>query len=98
MIGLPLPIGLKNIELKFKSRIIMVIPLANTGIDKIINIDVTIIDQQNRVKLFLKYKFVLRLIIDITKFIDLKIDDIPLMCRDKIIKLVAIIVCKEMGG
>lgn len=32
------------------------------------------------------------------KFIDLKIEDIPLMCKDKIIKFVASIVWYEIGG
>lgn len=83
---------MKNIELKFKSKIIIVIPLAKTGMDNTISIDVTKMDQQNNVMLLLKYIFEFKLSIDIIKFIDLKIDDIPLMCRDKIIKLVAIIV------
>ena len=60
--------------------------------DNTISIDVTKMDQQNNVMLLLKYIFEFKLSIDIIKFIDLKIDDIPLMCRDKIIKLVAIIV------
>lgn len=54
IIGLPFPIGLKNIELKFKSKIIIVIPLAKTGIDRIIKIEVVKIAQQNNVKLLLK--------------------------------------------
>lgn len=48
MIGLPLPSGLKNIVLIFMSIKIIVIPLANTGIDKINKIDVIIIAQENK--------------------------------------------------
>lgn len=57
-----------------------------------------IIDQQNNVKLFVKYKFEFKFIIDTIKFIDLKIDEIPLIWRDKIIKFVAIILWYEIGG
>lgn len=48
--GIPFSFGLKNIELWF--FIIIVIPLAKTGINEMINIDVIMIDQQYRVRLF----------------------------------------------
>lgn len=51
MIGLPFPLGLKNIVLKFISVNVIVIPLAKTGIDKINSIEVIIIAQQNKFKL-----------------------------------------------
>lgn len=54
IIGLPFPLGLKNIVLKFMSIKIIVIALAKTGIDKIRSIDVIIIDQQNKFR-FIKF-------------------------------------------
>lgn len=64
------------------------IPLANTGIDKIISIDVTIIDQQYKVRLSKNILFEFMFIIEIVKFIDLIIDDNPFRWREKIIKLI----------
>lgn len=66
------------------------IPLANTGTDKINKIEVIIIDQQNK---FIQYKFKnldLRMIIEMIKFIDLMIDDDPFRCKDIIVKLIDI--------
>lgn len=51
MIGLPFPLGLKNIVLIFKSNRIIVRPLAKTGIERINKIEVIIIDQQNKFRL-----------------------------------------------
>ena len=51
-------------------------------------IEVIIIDQENK---FILIKFVLKFFrwsIDKMKFIDLKIEDIPLICNEKIIKLI----------
>ncbi len=75
--GFPFPIGLKNIEFIFWSRIIIVIPLPNAGIDRINKIDVIIIDHLYNVKLFNKNLLVFILIIVIIKFIELKIEDKP---------------------
>lgn len=43
-----MPSGLKNIVLKLVSIKIIVIPLANTGIERINKIDVIIIDHENK--------------------------------------------------
>lgn len=83
--------GLKNIELKLWSKIIIVIPLARTGIDKINSIDVTMIDQQYNDKLFIYILFEFIFTMEIVKFIDLKIDDIPFKCNDKIIMLIDVL-------
>lgn len=74
--------------LKFISVKIIVIPLANTGIDKINKIEVIKIDHENKFK-FIKFKlFDFKKNNVIIKFIDLIIDDKPLICSDRIIKLI----------
>lgn len=73
------------------SIIIIVIPLANTGMDIIINIDVIMIDQQYSERLFKNIIFEFIFSIEIVKFIDLKIDDSPFRCKDKIIILIAVL-------
>jgi len=75
-----------------------VTPLANTGIDKINKIDVTIIDQQYKDKLFKNILFEFMFIIEIVKFIDLKTDDNPFKCRDKMIILMDVIFWFDKGG
>ncbi len=96
--GFPFPIGLKNIEFIFWSKIIIVIPLANTGIDKINKIDVIIIDQLNNERLFNKNLLVFILIIVMIKFIELKIEDKPFKCKEKIIKFIVILFWIDKGG
>lgn len=96
--GFPFPMGLKNIELKLWSKMIIVIPLASTGMDKINSIDVIIIDQQYNDKLFINILFEFIFIIEIVKFIDLKIDDIPFKWRDKMIILIELLFWIDNGG
>lgn len=55
----------------------MVIPLANTGIDIINKIEVTIIDQQYKERLFINILFEFIFVIEIIKFIDLIIEESP---------------------
>lgn len=98
IIGLPFPIGLKNIELKLWSIIIIVIPLANTGMDIISKIEVTIIDQQYRDKLLIIFLFEFIFVIEIKKFKDLMIDEIPFKWIDKITELIALIFWVDSGG
>jgi len=76
----------------------MVIPLANTGIDIIKRIEVTIIDQQYKVKLFINILFEFMFNIEIIKFIDLNTDDIPFKCNDKIIILIDVLFWIDRGG
>lgn len=85
IIGFPLFIGLKNDELIFESSKIIVIALVKIGNDKINNIDVIIIDQINKVKFFILFLFIFIFIIDLMKFIDLRIDDSPFKWSEKII-------------
>jgi hypothetical protein len=89
---------LKNIDLKFISIKIIVIALARTGIDEISKIEVIIIAQQNRFILIIFILNGFKYIIEIIKFIDLKIDDIPLICNEKIVKLMDILFCVIKGG
>ena len=56
---------------------IIVIPLANTGIDVINRIEVIMIDQQYRDKLLIRFLFEFMLVIEIKKFSDLIMDDNP---------------------
>jgi len=96
--GFPFPSGLKNIVLKFESDKIIVIPLAKTGIEIINKIDVIKIDQQNK---FILFKFINLFFIksiEIIKFIELIIEEIPLIWREKIIKLIEILFWLIRGG
>lgn len=98
MIGFPFPSGLKNIVLMFISNKIMVIPLANTGIDRISKIEVIMIDQQNKF-IFIMLKFLFFIIINVEiKFIELKIDESPFKWREKIMKLIEILFWLIKGG
>ena len=67
------------------------IPLANTGTDKINKIEVIIIDQQNKLIKYILINFDFKNKIVIIKFIDLKIDEIPFKCNEKITKLIEIL-------
>lgn len=98
IIGLPLPSGLKNIVLMLISVKIIVIPLANTGIEKISKIDVIIIAQENKLILIRLIKFDFKKINVIMKFKELKIEDKPLIWREKIIKFTEILFCVIKGG
>lgn len=98
IIGFPFPSGLKNIVLKFISKRIIVIPLAKTGIERINKIDVIIIAQENKlIVIILKYLDLKNNKV-IIKFIDLIIDDIPLICNEKITKLIEILFWVIRGG
>lgn len=77
---------------------IMVIPLANTGIEKINKIEVIIIAQENKLILIRFIKFDFMKIKVIIKFIDLITEDIPLICREKIIKFTEILFWVISGG
>ena len=98
IIGLPFPSGLKNIVLILISVRIIVIPLANTGTDRFKRMEVIMMAQENKliVIIFILLDFIN--IIDIIKFIDLIIDDKPLMCSEKIIKLIEILFWVIRGG
>lgn len=64
------------------------IPLANTGTDRINKNEVIIIAQQNKLIQYKFKNFGFRIRIEIIKFIDLIIDDVPFKCKEKIIKLI----------
>lgn len=84
--------------MKFWSKINIVILLARTGIEIIKRVEVIKIDQQNSDILNIKDLLILRLIIEIIKFIDLKIDDNPLIWREKIIKFIDRLFWIDSGG
>jgi len=90
--------GLKNIELKLWSIIIIVIPLANTGIDVINRIEVIMIDQQYRDKLLIRFLFEFMLVIEIKKFSDLIMDDNPFRWIDRITELIELKFWIDRGG
>jgi len=71
---------------KLLSKIIIVIALDKIGIEIINKIVVTIIDQIYKEKLFKKKLLLLIIKIDEIKLIDLKIEDKPFKCNEKIIK------------
>jgi len=64
--------------LKLWSIMIIVIPLAKTGMETINKIEVTIIDQQYKERLFINILFEFIFVIEIIKFIDLIIEESPL--------------------
>lgn len=74
------------------------IPLANTGIERINRIEVIIIDQQNRLILIKFINFDFKIKIEIIKFIDLRIDEIPFKCKEIIMKLIHKLFCVIKGG
>jgi len=83
---LPFPNGLKKFIFKLLSRIIIVIALDKIGIEIINKIVVIIIDQIYKEILFKKKLLLLIIKIDEIKLIDLKIEEIPFKCNEKIIK------------
>lgn len=76
----------------------MVIPLANTGMEIIINIEVIIIDQQYSDRLFKNILFEFIFSMEIIKFIDLKIDEIPFKWSDRIVILIDVEFWMDKGG
>lgn len=85
-------------DLKFISIKIIVIALASTGNDEINRNEVIIIAQQNKFILIIFILNGFRYIIEIIKFIDLKMEDIPLICNEKIVKLIDILFWIIKGG
>lgn len=85
-IGSPPPVGSKKEVLKFRSEINIVIAPAKTGKDRINKVDVTTIDQMNSGVLYILIPLVRILIKVVMKLIDLKIDEIPPKCKEKIAK------------
>lgn len=98
IIGSPLPKGLKNDLFILWSNKIIVIALVKIGKDRINKI--VVIRRDHIKSVILLYINLLRLefkIVDI-KLIDLRIDDKPFKWREKIIKLIEILLLIERGG
>lgn len=85
-IGSPPPEGSKNALLKFRSRSNMVIAPANTGRERRSNVVVIRIDQIIRGMRSGIIDFGRMLKIVAIKLIDPTIDEIPAMCRERIVK------------
>jgi len=87
--GSPPPDGSKNVVFKFRSVSSIVIAPANTGNDVNSNTAVTKIDQTRRGALSIEIlAWCMFKIVEI-KLIAPMIDEIPAMCREKIVKSIA---------
>lgn len=94
--GSPPPAGLKKVVLRFRSDKIIVIAPAKTGRDNSNKIVVIKTDHVNSVQLFIEFLFIL--IIVHKKLIDLRIDEIPAIWREKIVKSIEGFNWVDRGG
>jgi len=96
--GFPFPVGLKNDVLMLWSSRIMVIDLANIGSERISIVIVINIDQDRRFIWIIFVLWLLLFLMVVIMLMDLSRDDIPFMWRDRIVKLIEILLLVDSGG